>query len=981
MRLRKIVSFFLAITVFMVSMLTAASLLTFGAGINSEVVSADEVGTTDWCYLKNTESCDDYDAYEIVYGVENAVVGEVISANITFNHSVNLWTENDYCVLQITEGERSSFDFTFVVQNSSQIINFYVNDSRSDDNWIPAGLEVDSHSFSYTGQQETVRIDSTSSVRSDIKSYCEPCDEPGCFWVLLEDNCTDEFAITRWMSMRLVFSSEIKSVTYGGCDFSNASPMIIGCFYLQNQNVGILCTEKSSDTAYRRFYVETADPDVQELEILNTLHWENGRPTATSTPVPTATNTPRPTSTPRPTNTNTPTPRPTNTNTPTPGPTDTPVPMPTNTNTPTPTTRVTTPTPKPNTPTPTATISPTLTEVPSPTVTATPKPTVSSSEFAVNFNFFSNRSGQITITNPDLSFYSGDLIMVFETDGKFDRVDVWGSGSCSTEINGNTLIVWASFVPNNGTSILGFSVSGNFTSIGVTYASLNSSAIPFTTYYLGISELVPTDIPTETPTVVPTGSHSQTIDPNHPECVVCSRVFQNDIDALLISNGADLNNDGHFTEEELATITVLHCTTEDVTANASDINEGSAWEVISICPNITQIELTVTEINSDYGNTGIFKIFDNQIKKLTVIVNSDIAQTDNIFLSIQSWINLEELEVVSDMPINFTLNALGSNFKLQRIILPDDIKDLTLYVDDCRSLNFISGCKYITGECDVKISDCSLLDSSINIATIDASRVQTMFVPTNKVGADQFIVRLYNLALGRDIEMGGFMFWSNAARSGSVSGADIATSFLFSPEFLSNGMTNEEFIDTLYLIFFDHPSESSGKAYWLSLLADGTSRLEIINSFIETPEWVTVCREYGIRSGATIEDSVPQADVGDFIERLYQNILGRHSDEGGMQSWRQAAASGATGADIAAGFLYSPEFLNKPISNAEFIRILYRVFFDREADEGGLNYWGSLLNNGTTRRDAIVGFINSNEWADVCATYGIPSGGTGVASN
>ena len=126
---------------------------------------------------------------------------------------------------------------------------------------------------------------------------------------------------------------------------------------------------------------------------------------------------------------------------------------------------------------------------------------------------------------------------------------------------------------------------------------------------------------------------------------------------------------------------------------------------------------------------------------------------------------------------------------------------------------------------------------------------------------------------------------------------------------------------------------------------------------------------------------VPAANysIGDFVERLYTVALGRPSDPEGKQDWIDAVTlRGQTGADLARGFLYSPEFLQKNVSNEEFVRVLYRTFFNRDADADGLAGWVAVLDNGGSKEGVIEGFINSTEWANLCLLYGVRSGGTGV---
>ena len=121
-----------------------------------------------------------------------------------------------------------------------------------------------------------------------------------------------------------------------------------------------------------------------------------------------------------------------------------------------------------------------------------------------------------------------------------------------------------------------------------------------------------------------------------------------------------------------------------------------------------------------------------------------------------------------------------------------------------------------------------------------------------------------------------------------------------------------------------------------------------------------------------------EGGVAGFVERLYTVALGRKSDPNGKADWIRAIRNGATGADAAYGFLFSAEFLNKGMSNNEFVTVLYKTFFDRQPDQAGLNAWVAALQRGDSKQDVIMGFINSTEWANVCLRYGINSGGTGT---
>jgi len=119
----------------------------------------------------------------------------------------------------------------------------------------------------------------------------------------------------------------------------------------------------------------------------------------------------------------------------------------------------------------------------------------------------------------------------------------------------------------------------------------------------------------------------------------------------------------------------------------------------------------------------------------------------------------------------------------------------------------------------------------------------------------------------------------------------------------------------------------------------------------------------------------PSRGVGSFVSRLYYDALGRTPDTAGFNDWCAKLAFGeVTGAQAAEGFFFGPEYEARNTDNASFVNSLYRIFFDREADPAGLNNWITVLENGTSRRDVMQGFIDSAEWANLCVSYRIYSG-------
>jgi hypothetical protein len=105
----------------------------------------------------------------------------------------------------------------------------------------------------------------------------------------------------------------------------------------------------------------------------------------------------------------------------------------------------------------------------------------------------------------------------------------------------------------------------------------------------------------------------------------------------------------------------------------------------------------------------------------------------------------------------------------------------------------------------------------------------------------------------------------------------------------------------------------------------------------------------------------------DFVQRLYQNVLGRPGDSGGVLFWQNVLASGSSRGDVLLSFSQSAEFKAKMLSvagdknNAEAYR-LYTAALNRVPDVGGQAYWAAQLAAGATPAQVAQSFINSAEF-------------------
>ena len=108
-----------------------------------------------------------------------------------------------------------------------------------------------------------------------------------------------------------------------------------------------------------------------------------------------------------------------------------------------------------------------------------------------------------------------------------------------------------------------------------------------------------------------------------------------------------------------------------------------------------------------------------------------------------------------------------------------------------------------------------------------------------------------------------------------------------------------------------------------------------------------------------------------FLTRLYRVVLDREPDESGMEFWLNKLKSGElTTSDVARDFLMSEEFINRNLSDEQFVTTLYRALFNREPDPDGFAFWMRKFAT-RTRVGIINGFLLSEEWANLCKKYGM----------
>ena len=390
--------------------------------------------------------------------------------------------------------------------------------------------------------------------------------------------------------------------------------------------------------------------------------------------------------------------------------------------------------------------------------------------------------------------------------------------------------------------------------------------------------------------------------------------------------------------------------------------------------NTTQTDLTWTTTNSSVmsitrvtGNTCEVLVKKNGTAQIKVVSDDNSTVSDYIAFSVELPVH------VSDVYLNYLSYGLweGESFQLKATVLPTDADDQYLtWTSSKPEVATVTGTGYVTGKKDGT--------TVITVTTRDGGFTASCNVTVlTRDPVAAFVYRMYRVCLLREPDAGGLQNWVNQLNARKLTGAEVAYGFYESREMKNRNLSNADFVERCYEGIMGRASDAAGKNYWVKKLENGMSRKAVISGFTESKEFKELCEYYGINRGSYKSDEARDKNEGvtAFVSRLYTKMLGRAYDVNGLNNWCAAILANPSKTNVLNvalnGFMHSQEFLNKNLSDIEFVKVLYRTFLGREFDAAGLADWTGKLASGVSRDQVASGFAYSQEFAQIMASYGL----------
>ena len=200
--------------------------------------------------------------------------------------------------------------------------------------------------------------------------------------------------------------------------------------------------------------------------------------------------------------------------------------------------------------------------------------------------------------------------------------------------------------------------------------------------------------------------------------------------------------------------------------------------------------------------------------------------------------------------------------------------------------------------------------------------------------SQRYVTAVYRDVLGRASDAAGLAYWSGQIDAGAPA-SGVAQAIGKSDEYYANLVIRPN-----YLKLLGRAADAGGVTYWTGQMDAGTTDQQLQADLVASDEFY---------AGAGGTDSR-------WIGSVYELLLGRTPDSGGMSYWSGQLAAGQTRNQVAQGIAGSQE------NNTQLINDDYFHYLVRAADSGGLAFWLGQFASGATNEDVIAGFTGSAEY-------------------
>lgn len=221
----------------------------------------------------------------------------------------------------------------------------------------------------------------------------------------------------------------------------------------------------------------------------------------------------------------------------------------------------------------------------------------------------------------------------------------------------------------------------------------------------------------------------------------------------------------------------------------------------------------------------------------------------------------------------------------------------------------------------------------------------------DQAAAEAFVGQLYQDVLQRPADSGGLNAWTGMMATGSTRASIV--------EALWNSAEHRALqINEYYNTFLERAPASGELNAWVGLMQAGVEESLVMRVFASSGEF----------------SQLHSSNV-DFVNALYDKVLGRSASAGEQQYWADSLAGGTNRFNLVQGFFDSTERLLNDVDAA------YQSVLNRAADASGRQFWlNDLRSHATTLGAMSKAMLSSDEYFSVAQAAGSTGAGLGAVA-
>ena len=242
--------------------------------------------------------------------------------------------------------------------------------------------------------------------------------------------------------------------------------------------------------------------------------------------------------------------------------------------------------------------------------------------------------------------------------------------------------------------------------------------------------------------------------------------------------------------------------------------------------------------------------------------------------------------------------------------------------------------------------------------------------------ARKYVIQLYNALLGRDPDPTGLAGYMKALTEGTMTASRLVTNLMESNEYKSKRYSDTEYIKRVYQAMLNRDASPAEANIVMTQLNNGVSRRYILSILSRSAEFTNYCAFMQMERGTIDITENRDRNYGytSFVMRCYEKILGRKADAAGLNTWTGTIFNGGGGVSVVYSLINSDEFRGKRYSNSEYVERMYQAMLGRGSDPTGKADWVNQMNQGVSHLFIVRGFCGSVEFRNLCANYGMHPG-------